>query len=1010
MNNRLFPSSIVCILAAIFTFSNPRTSWAASGTWNVDASGNWSNSANWSGGVVADGINGIANFSTVDVVSSAKTVTVDSVRTIGHLLLGDAASPWLAWNLNGTDTLTLAVWTGTPTITCTNVQQNVGVVLAGNQGLKKDGPSTLRLNGANVYTGDTTISAGALKIGVSNCIPHGAGKGNVLVQSGATLDNNGFSTAVINGLSGAGTLTDSSGTGTKTLTVGDNDQTSYFNGVIRDGSSAVLALTKIGTGTLKLDGPCTNTGAITISAGAVAIGTGGTNGSVLGNIINNAALFFNRSDNPAPYAGVISGSGNVTKQGGGILRLNGVNTYAGDTTIAGGTLKYGSAGCLPNGTGKGNLIINAGGKLDVNGGFNASINGLSGAGLVLNTGGNGTSTLTVGNNDASTAFSGSISNAMSGTTIQALTKAGSGTLTLNGANSYTGATTVSAGTLVVNGSLAAGSAVAVSYGATLGGTGINNGPVTVNSGGTLSPGVGIGTLTFGNTLTLSGTTSMQINKTAGTADKIVMSSGTVTLGGTLNVTNLAGTLANGDSFDLMDGSIAGSFTTLNLPTPPLGLQWNTSQLVVNGNISVEYAPLAISGQPTNATLHAGATATLNVSAIGFNLSYQWRRNGVNIPGATNATLTLTTVQFTNAGLYDVVISNPQGLAASDLIRLTVWTPGGVVAWGWNTTGQTDVPPGLTNAVGIAGGYAHTLALLDGGTILGWGNNSDGQTNTPAGLSSVVAIGAGDYHNLALKADGTVVAWGWNANGQTDVPADLTNAVAIAAGYNYSLALKKDHRIVAWGVNDFGQTNVPADLTDGVGIAADDNHSLALRGGGTVALWGPDWRTNVPPGLSNNVVVAGGNTYDAVVGINGGVFAWGGEDYGLTNVPPSATNVVTLAGATWHALALKNDGSVLAWGKNDYGQTNVPAWLGGVRVVAAGQNHSLALCEIDSDGDGVADNWERFYFGDLSQDGSGDADGDGLSDAYEVLVLQTNPLVPNSPPPLSQIAIPQCPLP
>ena len=81
-----------------------------------------------------------------------------------------------------------------------------------------------------------------------------------------------------------------------------------------------------------------------------------------------------------------------------------------------------------------------------------------------------------------------------------------------------------------------------------------------------------------------------------------------------------------------------------------------------------------------------------------------------------------------------------------------------------------------------------MVLRADGTVVAWGNNSNGQTNVPPGLSNVVAIAAGFYHCLALRNDGTVVAWGWNNYGQTNVPAGMSNVVAIAAGGYQSLAL------------------------------------------------------------------------------------------------------------------------------------------------------------------------------------------------------------------------------
>ncbi|HAT7904314.1 TPA: autotransporter-associated beta strand repeat-containing protein, partial [Legionella pneumophila] len=84
--------------------------------------------------------------------------------------------------------------------------------------------------------------------------------------------------------------------------------------------SGTGTLTKLGAGVLTLTGNHTFSGDTTISAGTLSIGSGGTTGSIVGNIIDNSALIFNRSDN-LTYAGVISGSGTLTKQGSGVLSL-----------------------------------------------------------------------------------------------------------------------------------------------------------------------------------------------------------------------------------------------------------------------------------------------------------------------------------------------------------------------------------------------------------------------------------------------------------------------------------------------------------------------------------------------------------------------------------------------------------------------------------------------------------------------------------------------------------------
>ena len=140
-------------------------------------------------------------------------------------------------------------------------------------------------------------------------------------------------------------------------------------------------------------------------------------------------------------------------------------------------------------------------------------------------------------------------------------------------------------------------------------------------------------------------------------------------------------------------------------------------------------------------------------------------------------------------------------------------PAEVVGWGANDDGQTSVPPGLNNVVGIAGGKRHSMALRRDGTVVSWGD----QTYVPAGLNSVVAIAAGGY-NLALRTNGRVTAW--TAQQVTPVPADWTNVVAIAThAYGEPLALRADGTVVAWSTNPSSATSLPAGLRHVVAIAS-----------------------------------------------------------------------------------------------------------------------------------------------------------------------------------------------
>ncbi len=361
-------------------------------------------------------------------------------------------------------------------------------------------------------------------------------------------------------------------------------------------------------------------------------------------------------------------------------------------------------------------------------------------------------------------------------------------------------------------------------------------------------------------------------------------------------------------------------------------------------------PPSIVSQPQGLTVPVGTSATFIVSAVGSSpLAYQWRFNGAPLSGATNSTLALSGVQTNQAGGYSVVISNPYGSVTSSAAVFTVYQilPGTVVAWGNNSSGQTNVPVGLSGVTAIAAGFYHTVALKNNGTVVAWGGNGNGQATIPAGLSGVIAIAAGDVYTVAVKGDGTVTGWGDNGFGQLTIPAGLSGVMAVTAGRGHTVALKNNGTVVAWGRNEWGQASVPAGLSGVIAIAAGDVHTIALKGDGTVAAWGYNGfgEAVVPAGLSGVTAIAAGGYHNVVLKNNGALVSWGLSSAGQTTIPAGLSGVTALAGGSEHSVALKNDGTVVAWGRNTDGQTTIPAGLSGVTAIASGTLSTVALVVV-----------------------------------------------------------------
>ena len=420
--------------------------------------------------------------------------------------------------------------------------------ISGSGAVTKAGAGTLTLSGNNSYTGGVTISGGTLAMGSSTAL---GSSGSLAVNDG-TLDVRGSFLLMVNALSGSTAGTIRSGVAGRVELTATAATSSTYAGTIVNGSGT-FGFRKTGAGTLTFSGSNSYTGGTTISGGTLQIGAGGTTGFIAGNVINNAAIAFNRSD-ALSFSGTVSGSGALTKSGLGSLTLTGSNTYTGGTTISGGTLQIGSGGT----TGRiaGNVVNNA--------------------------------TLAFNRSNSQT-FAGAISG------TGAVTKQGAGQLMFAGANSYSGLTTVSAGTVALSGtgsigtgglnlgttgspgvfdllSLTAGTYSLPSTGNLAGvGTITGNGK-TLAVLGSLAPGNSAGTITVGSGVSLdlsnSGSSVFEITSptfTAGTFD-LVSGDGSVAFGGILNLAFSGGSYADGTEVLQIfanTGGRSGNFSAVN---------------------------------------------------------------------------------------------------------------------------------------------------------------------------------------------------------------------------------------------------------------------------------------------------------------------------------------------------------------------------------------------------------------------------------------------------------------
>jgi autotransporter-associated beta strand protein len=256
-------------------------------------------------------------------------------------------------------------------------------------GLTKLGPGMLVLNAANTFVGPTSISAGTIRLGHALALQNST----VNVNNNFTFAS-GITAATFGGLAGNENFTLGAGA-TFALTVGGNNASTTYSGVLSQQVGSVGSLTKIGTGTLTFSGANIFTGGTTVSGGKLQLNASGSiSGPVALN--NTAMLVINRTDpSSLNFTAPITGNGSLQVMS-GTLTLSGENTFSGGTTITGGRLVANTVVPTNSATGSGPVTL-SGGTLAGTGRVAGAISILPGAFLQAGDGSSlGSPTLTTG--------------------------------------------------------------------------------------------------------------------------------------------------------------------------------------------------------------------------------------------------------------------------------------------------------------------------------------------------------------------------------------------------------------------------------------------------------------------------------------------------------------------------------------------------------------------------------------------------------------------------------------
>ena len=356
-----------------------------------------------------------------------------------------------------------------------------------------------------------------------------------------------------------------------------------------------------------------------------------------------------------------------------------------------------------------------------------------------------------------------------------------------------------------------------------------------------------------------------------------------------------------DGTDLSGATLA-SYTINNITAANAGnysvvVSGNCGANVTSNNALLIVNPLtAITAQPVALTQCAGTNATFTVTAVGTNLTYQWRKNGTNISGATLASYTLNNITAADAANYSVVVTGTCGNVTSNNAALVV-NP---------LTAITTQPVALTQCAGTNATF--TVVAVGTNLTYQWrknGTNISGATLASYTLTNIAAGDAGNY-SVVVSGDCGANVTSNNAlltvnplTAITTQPASLTECegsnvtfTVIADGSTLQYQWRKD------GINIPGANSNAYTLTS-ITTANEGNYSVVVSGDcGTVTSANASLTVNIVPVITSQpqgITQCAGTDYKFTVVSTGMNIIYTWRKNGIPIIPAETNDTLILAG-------------------------------------------------------------------------------------------------------------------